>query len=463
MHLISGLTLVAVLTASCGGDSDDSDDNGSREAAAPTSTSPTESTPESTAESESPESTAAPVASTSGPTPPTPSEAPPSAGATVTTGLTVNGTATTTPVPAPPPAPVGSVALRLTEIARLDGPTAFAAHPVSGVSTITERVGRVVQVTDAGEVTVVLDLRERVGSGSVEQGLLGLAYAPDGAHLYVDYTDRSGDTRVSEFRLVDGATADPASERVVLAVDQPFANHNGGQLAFGPDGMLYIALGDGGSQGDPDGNGQRLDALLGKILRIDPRAAADGSAPYTIPTDNPFASGSAPDGSLARPEIWAFGLRNPWRFSFDRQTGDLFIADVGGGLFEEVDWQAAGSGGGQNYGWVNVEGPREARAGGAQGTVLPIAFHAHGDGWCSITGGFVYRGSAIAGLAGTYVYSDFCRQQVTGLRIGPTGAVVEGPADIGVTASNVSSFGENLDGELYVMSLNGPVYRLEAG
>jgi glucose/arabinose dehydrogenase len=455
------LTAVAIIAASCAGD-DDAADTATSTRGTPSIT-PTSTVADTAATVPATSVTAAPIAdSTTAPTTAL-TTAPPPAGTTGTSGTTPpleeGATATTTPAPQ---APVGSIALRATEIARLEQPTAFATHPVLGINAIAEKAGRVVHLSDTGDATVVLDIRDRVGSRGGEQGLLGLAYSPDGDHLYVDYTNRDGNTRVTEFSLGADAVPDPGSERLVLAVDQPFPNHNGGQVAFGPDGYLYVGLGDGGSQGDPQGNGQRPDRLLAKILRIDPRPSADGSAPYTIPPDNPFASGRTPDGAAAAPEVWAYGLRNPWRFSFDRATGDLYIADVGGGLYEEVDWQAGGGGGGQNYGWVDVEGPRETRSGAAAGTVLPIAFHHHDDGWCSITGGFVYRGTAIAGLAGTYVYGDFCRDQLTGFRIGPTGAVTEGPVDLGVGINNLSSLGEDLDGELYLLSLRGAVYRLGA-
>jgi glucose/arabinose dehydrogenase len=256
--------------------------------------------------------------------------------------------------------------------------------------------------------------------------LLGLAFTPDGAHLDVDYTDLRGDTRVVEYAM-RGARADPRSARQILFVDQPFANHNGGNLVFGPDGFLYVGLGDGGSAGDPNGNGQALDTRLGKILRIDPRR--DGRSAYTVPTSNPFAGDAA-----ARPEIWAYGLRNPWRFSFDRATGDLWIGDVGQASREEVDVQPASSGGGENYGWNAFEGTLPYGGQTVTGTVTPVYEYGHSDGRCAITGGYVYRGSAIPGLDGAYVF--------------------------GPTVPALASFGEDRQAELYALSLTGDIYRL---
>ncbi len=238
---------------------------------------------------------------------------------------------------------------------------------------VTEQSGRVRAIRD-GRLAArpVLDLTADTTAAG-EQGLLGLAFAPDGAHLYVDYTDRSGDTHIDEFAM-NGLVADPASRRNLLVVDQPQPNHNGGQLAFGPDGYLYIGLGDGGAADDegpghaPGGNGQSLETLLGKILRIDPTPTA--SAPYTVPADNPFVGTSG-----AKPEIWAYGLRNPWRFSFDADTGDLWIGDVGQNEWEEVDHAPAtngrDAGRGDNFGWNRLEGTHRTAARHPQGPFPP--------------------------------------------------------------------------------------------
>jgi glucose/arabinose dehydrogenase len=236
----------------------------------------------------------------------------------------------------------------------------------------------------------------------------------------------------------------------VLVVDQPFANHNGGDLAFGPDGFLYIGLGDGGGAGDPFGNGQSLQTLLGKMLRIDPRRS--GGAPYTVPPSNPFVGDPG-----ARPEIWAYGLRNPWRFSFDRATGDLWIADVGQSNLEEIDRQPASSRGGENYGWSAFEGSVPLGGSPAGEVVSPVFEYDHTGGVCAVAGGYVYRGSAIPALDGAYLFADVCVGQVTWLRLTEGG--VE-HATIGTPLSGPASFGEDADGELYVLTLAGPVYRL---
>jgi glucose/arabinose dehydrogenase len=290
---------------------------------------------------------------------------------------------------------------------------------------------------------------------------LGLAFSPDGRFAYVDHTDRNGDTNVVEYAWAGGRAAVPTARRV-LSVDQPYPNHNGGDLAFGPEGYLYVGMGDGGSsegtgdpQGDPHRNGQNLGVLLGKMLRIEPRMP-DGSLPpggagYAIPQGNPFAGRPG-----ARPEIWAYGQRNPWRWSFDRRTGDLWIGDVGAGLNEEVDVQPAGSPGGQNYGWNAVEGSVAWRS-PPPGAVPPVYWYNHNLGGCAITGGYVYRGGAIPSLRGWYVFGDFCLGQITALRI------VNGEAidrSLGATVPNLASFGQDQRGELYALSLSGGVYRL---
>ncbi|HEX7148731.1 MAG TPA: PQQ-dependent sugar dehydrogenase, partial [Actinomycetota bacterium] len=227
--------------------------------------------------------------------------------------------------------------VRLVRVAQLEQPVAMAVRPGERTLYLVEQVGRVRAIRGGRlDPTPVLDISEQVTAGG-EQGLLGLAFSPDGRYLYLHYTDLSGDHQVSELTM-DGQRADPGSRRSVLRIDDPFGNHNGGQLAFGPDRRLYLAFGDGGGGGDPEGNGQSLDSLLGKILRIDPRPG--GGQPYRVPSDNPFL-----DRDGARPEIWAWGLRNPWRFSFDAATGDLWIGDVGQNAYEEVDYQPAGSGG----------------------------------------------------------------------------------------------------------------------
>ncbi len=336
-------------------------------------------------------------------------------------------------------------------VAELEQPVAMAVRAGDHALYVAEKVGRVVALSPGSDPRVVLDLTNRVSLGS-EQGLLGLAFSPDGRYLYVDFTDTGGDTHVAEFAFDDDG-ADPASERLVLFVEQPFSNHNGGALAFGPDGYLYVALGDGGSAGDPMGNAQSLSTLLGKLLRISPRPS--GGEPYAIPPDNPFVGWSG-----ARPEIWAYGLRNPWRFSFDAATGDLWIGDVGQNAWEEIDLEPAGSDGGSNFGWDRLEGTHPFEGGSAPGSVPPVFEYANGAGSCAVTGGYVYRGALIPALAGAYVFADYCRGRLEALVPG-NGRAMEVRA-LGPRVDALASFGEDARGELYVLSLAGTVSRIAA-
>jgi glucose/arabinose dehydrogenase len=300
-----------------------------------------------------------------------------------------------------------------------------------------------------------VDLTSRIKFGG-ERGLLGLAFHPHFAtnrRLFVDYTRaRDGATVVSELRAsADGSRANPTSERIILIVPQPFANHNGGQLAFGPDGYLYIGLGDGGSQGDPNGNGQNRNVLLAKILRIDVDSPHASGTQYAIPRDNPFAAGGIAPGE-GRPEVWAYGLRNPWRFSFDRLTGDLYIGDVGGNAWEEIDRQPHDPPGGANYGWNLMEGNHCFQSGcDPTGLTMPIAEYSHQLG-CSVTGGYVYRGTAQAALRGMYVFGDYCSGRLFTVHSEDGVFTTRTVAD---TALNLSSFGEDEAGELYLVDLSG--------
>jgi glucose/arabinose dehydrogenase len=330
----------------------------------------------------------------------------------------------------------------------------FAGHAGDGSGRlfVLEQAGRIRVIRDGRLVrTPFLDIAARISSGG-ERGLLGLAFAPTFAtdgRFFVDYTDRDGNTVVSEFHAPDPAAdgADPGSERALLRIRQPYANHNGGALATGPDGLLWIATGDGGSGGDPLGNGQNLDTLLGKLLRIDPRPAA--GAPYGIPADNPLVGRAG-----ARAEIWAYGLRNPWRFSFDREAGDLWIGDVGQSAIEEVDHWPSGSPAGPNFGWNTMEASAcfdPAEGCDRAGLVLPVAEYGHDRG-CSITGGHVYRGVDVPGLAGTYLYADYCAGTIWGLE---AAAGKPAPRVLLESGLSVSSFGEDEAGELYVVDLAG--------
>jgi len=293
-----------------------------------------------------------------------------------------------------------------------------------------------------------------------EQGLLSVAFPPGFAakrYFYVNYTrSPDGATVVARYRVSigDANVADPASEEIVLNVSQPFANHNGGQLAFGPDGYLYIGMGDGGSGGDPLNNGQSPGTLLGKLLRID---VESGTAPYAVPLDNPFVGVAG-----VRPEIWALGLRNPWRFTFDRGTGDLYLGDVGQNAFEEVDFQPAGSPGGQNYGWNIMEGdscyPPGTAGCNRTGLALPVFVYDHSLG-CSVTGGHVYRGSAIPSLRGVYLFGDLCSGRIWGIR--KNGAAWDNAVLADSTTLTITTFGEDESGNIYVANYaNGELLKI---
>ncbi|MGE5090862.1 MAG: PQQ-dependent sugar dehydrogenase [Bacillota bacterium] len=351
-----------------------------------------------------------------------------------------------------------SVTLRLVA-SGLDFPLYLTAPAGDPRLFIVEKTGRIRIVKNGAVVAApFLDLSASV-SGSSEQGLLGLAFDPQYAtsgRFYVDYTDRNGDTRISRFRVsADPDVAEAASEEVILTVPQPYSNHNGGQVAFGPDGDLYIGMGDGGSGGDPQGHGQNPNDLLGSLLRLD----VAGATGYSIPRGNPYAGGAG------RPEVFSIGLRNPWRFSFDRANGDLYIADVGQNEREEVDVSTAGSGGGKglNYGWNRMEGTAcyGASTCDRSGLALPVMDYTHADG-CSITGGYVYRGTALPNLAGTYFYGDYCNGWVRSFRYegGQAGTAREWPTL--KPGGQITSFGEDASGELYVTQQDGKVFRIVA-
>jgi glucose/arabinose dehydrogenase len=323
---------------------------------------------------------------------------------------------------------------------------------------IVEKTGAIRVVKDGALLpNPFLNLSGQVSGGS-EQGLLGLAFPPDYAttgRFVVHYTDPAGDTRLSIFQVSsDPDIADGASEQVILTASQPFSNHNGGQIAFGPDGFLYLGLGDGGGANDPGGRGQDLSDLLGSILRLDVQSGTS----YTVPPDNPFVGQAA-----ARPEVWSYGLRNPWRFSFDRMTEDLYIADVGQDHFEEIDVAptSAGRGKGVNYGWKIMEGPQCLQGDQCDqtGLTLPVFSYSHSQG-CSITGGYVYRGAAIPALQGQYFFGDFCRGWVRSIRYADAaaGEVTDWPTLR--PGGSVTSFGEDGAGELYVLVGEGGVFQV---
>ena len=325
----------------------------------------------------------------------------------------------------------------------------------SGLLYVVEQAGVIHRIDpDAPDRSdVFLDVRARVSRDGNEEGLLGLAFAPafaDNGRFYVYYS--AADPRrsvLSRFEVDSDGLADTGSEEVLLEVEQPFPNHNGGMIAFGPDGMLYVALGDGGLAGDPFGNGQNSGTLLGAILRIDTEQAAPG-APYAIPADNPFVGEAG-----ARGEIWAYGLRNPWRFSFDRETGDLWTGDVGQNLLEEVNIVRRGA----NYGWNVMEGSRCFRAASCDTDDLqaPVAEYDHGRG-CSVTGGYVYRGQRQSQLEGVYLYADFCSGRIWGLR--HDGGNVTEQGELANAPFEISSFGEDTAGEVYVLGFDGGIYTI---
>lgn len=374
-------------------------------------------------------------------------------------------TATATPTPTVEPISDDPPALALDPVADgLAAPIGVATAP-GGWLLVNEQAGRVVAIhPDSGERGTTLDIRDRV-LGEGERGLLGLALHPDwpgDPRAFVHYSDRAGNTVVSELTGgQDGDAApilDPASETVLLAAVQPFANHNGGQLAFGPDGHLWLGLGDGGAGGDPNGNGQNPSTLLGAILRLD--VGEPGG--YAIPADNPFA-----DGSGGAPEVYLYGLRNPWRFSFDHETGALWIADVGQNAFEEINRLDPLADAGANLGWNVMEGAHcfaDANC-SSEGLVLPVAEYGRDLG-CSVTGGHVYRGEAIDGLRGWYLFSDYCGGSLFGVRsdLHAGGAAPAPPRILAETGRAISAFGVDTAGELYVADIaGGTLSRIVAG
>ncbi len=351
--------------------------------------------------------------------------------------------------------------LRLHQVADVQNATAMAVRPGDPLLYVALQGGEVVAIRDgSSNPPTVLDITSMVESGG-EQGLLGLVFSPDGATMYVHYSDVRGDTQVDAYTMNAGVAV-PSTRRAILSVHQPQGNHNGGQLAFGPDGMLYLGLGDGGNANDEGpghasgGNGQSLGTLLGKILRFDPRPTT--GAPSLVPTDNPFAGREG-----AKAEIWAYGLRNPWRFSFDSKNGDLWIGDVGQDEWEEIDHARAvngrDAGKGVNYGWNRLEGSHGFRGDAPAKAVEPVFEVSHDTGACSITGGYVYRGRAITALRGMYLFSDYCRGDIHVLRRGKS--TPYGERDLGISARNTSSFGQDEDGELYVLSQSDGLFRIQ--
>ena len=363
-----------------------------------------------------------------------------------------------------PPAAVDSAArsagLRLVRVGVFQQPTYVTGAPGDAHRLfVVEKRGVIVVLVNGHRLTrPFLDISRLVNSGGEEQGLLSIAFAPDYAQsgrFYVDYTGSNGDPHIVQYRRAGGNPnlAGAASARSVLTIPHhQYSNHNGGQLQFGPDGDLYIGVGDGGNEDDPMNEGQNTAVLLGKVLRIAP--GPNGG--YSVPAGNPFAGKSG-----RRPEIWAYGLRNPWRFSFDRLTGALIIGDVGQDQQEEVDYAPRRTGAGANYGWSIFEGDRRNKPGNAPGAVFPVLVTLHRQGYCAIIGGFVVRDHSLPALYGRYVYGDLCKPEIRSAKLSPGHAT--GDRDTGLSVHNMSSFGEDALGRIYAVSLDGPVYRIAGG
>ena len=394
------------------------------------------------------------------------SSSPPSAAtqpaATSAPGST--GSSPTAPLATAPPQ-LGGVSITLEPFATVPGgpkgPLAMTApNDGTGRLFVAAQDGKIWSIEADGTVgdDPMVDLANHIRSGG-EQGLLGLATHPDfptDPRIFVNYTNQAGDTLIASLALAEGEPNefDLDTHREILFVSQPFANHNGGGVVFGPDGFLYLSLGDGGSGGDPQGNGQRLDTLLGKILRIDIDHAPDPETGYATPPSNPFADG----GGL--PEIWHYGLRNPWRLSFDRATDDMWIGDVGQNRYEEIDVARAGAGG-LNFGWNVMEGSHCFSADGCDtdGLTLPVSDYGRDLG-CTVIGGYVYRGSRYPFLDGTYLFTDYCSGRLFALDA--TANALVAPVEVGNAGNSISAFGQDVDGELYVLSLSGAISKVVA-
>jgi glucose/arabinose dehydrogenase len=440
---LATIVAAAALVAACS-DDDDTADTGAvvtRESAPATagSTTPPPITSAGTTTSEAP--TTGP-GSTAAPAPPTD---PP----------------TTDPPTTAPPAtePPGDPEVVYTEVATVDSPVDLAWREGDAGLYVVEQGGEIVRVGD-GEPTTVLDVSDLTEARG-EQGLLGLAFAPGGDFAYINYTDNNGDTVISEHQVAgDGTFGTGDLARTILQLDQPYANHNGGDLTFGPDGLLYIGMGDGGAGGDPERRATDLSTLLGKMLRIDP-AIAQGQ-PYTVPADNPFVGTAG-----AAPEIWASGLRNPWRFSFDRKTGDLWIADVGQNAWEEIDVAPAtggvDAGKGLSFGWSAFEGDERYNEDvSPDGHTPPILTYGHDDGSCSISGGVRVRGGPVPALRGWYVYADYCSGRVWALEVTGEGADIAAGRTVELPPVDApTAVVDGPAGETYILSASGPVFRLD--
>jgi glucose/arabinose dehydrogenase len=319
---------------------------------------------------------------------------------------------------------------------------------------------RTVDPTTGAVSDPIVDIHTETSTES-ERGLLGLAFSADGMTLYLSFTDRNGDTRLDAVPMTapTSSTVNLAGRRTVLFQKQPYSNHNGGNVVLGPDAMVWFGLGDGGSQRDPNNNGQNTNVLLGKILRIDP-SKPTATAGYSIPADNPFLSGGG------APEVWTVGLRNPWRFSFDRATGDLWIGDVGQSAYEEIDQLSAatGRGRGANLQWALREGTHQLKGAAPDGSTAPVHDYGRDDGSCSVTGGYVYRGTAVPALQGVYLFTDYCEGSLRVLVPDGQGGSTAKKVGISLGKGDIASFGEGADGEIYVLGLtSGSLRKIVAG
>ena len=354
--------------------------------------------------------------------------------------------------------PQGGGGVALEEIGEFEDPVFVTQPKGDGALYVVEQTGQIIRVTPSGKKSTLLDISDEITAGG-EQGLLSAAFSPSYTRsglFYVDYTNTNGDTRVVEYRTEKNGKVDPRSARTLLEVDQPYSNHNGGLLLFDEDGNLLVGLGDGGAAGDPERNGQDLSTLLGKILRITPPPAGRSGRSYSIPNDNPYAGDDD-----ARAEILAYGLRNPWRFSFDRKTGALWIGDVGQNALEEIDYLEKPAGQDANFGWSAFEGTERFNADEeAPNAIDPILTYGR-DAGCSVTGGYVVRDRALKSLYGRYLYADFCHGQLRSFTAADanTGTAADDRA-LGLQVPSISSFGEDQRGRIYAVSLDGPVFRL---
>lgn len=354
-------------------------------------------------------------------------------------------------IPGPDQALLDSIEIAGQSIGSVEQAIGLAFHPTSGTVLLAQRTGLVIDFSDARAGDAVLDLRDDLSMVG-ESGLLAMTYDPPAEHLYVSFINAANDNRIVAYDVDEAGLPQADTAEVILAVDQPDIIHNGGHIAFGPDGQFYVGLGDGGPGDDPDDRGQSLDSLLGKILRITPEPGSE--AGYSIPDDNPFLE---VDGAAG--EIWAYGLRNPWRFGFDRATGDFYTGDVGQYVVEEINFVPAGESG-ANFGWARLEGPIR-RGSTPADHVPPLSFYNHDDGRCAIIAGTVYRGTAIPELRGAFVYGDYCDGQVRALT--QIDGDVISQRSLGITTGQLTGFAEDLGGELYVLNLAGEIIKITPG